>query len=233
MGSDRAEPKALGKHIPMLYTRLNDAGDAFEPQRNVVQSHPGLDGGGSVAADRKGNVYLVWHAPEDTSGGDSGHKHGDGGEEDRRVWVARSRDDGKTFETERAAITKRTGVCACCGLNVIASDDGRVLITFRSATATVNRDIHVLSSSDFGKTFAVAVVDPWKVGKCVMSTAAFALRGQEVLAAWETEEQVRLAPLGAVAADAKVESMPGKAKQRKHPSVAANADGASDRKSVV
>ena len=35
----------------MLYTRLNDTGDAFEPQRNVIQKRVGLDGGGSVAAD--------------------------------------------------------------------------------------------------------------------------------------------------------------------------------------
>jgi hypothetical protein len=39
---------------PMLYTRLNDAGTAFEPQRNVIQSAYGLDGGGAVAADASG-----------------------------------------------------------------------------------------------------------------------------------------------------------------------------------
>jgi hypothetical protein len=243
MGSDRAEPK-VGKSVPMLYTRLNDAGNAFEPQRNVIHGHPGLDGGGSVAADQNGNVYVVWHAPEHANGGEHGHsdaapqlshRDGDKGhvrprghgedEEDRQVWVARSRDDGKTFAPEVAAIPKKTGVCGCCGLNVVAGEDGNVFITFRSATATVNRDIHVLASKDYGKTFEIAVVDPWKVGKCVMSTAAFARRGNDVLAAWETEEQVHLGVLTAGGAKTQPLAMPGPAKGRKHPSVAANSRG--------
>jgi hypothetical protein len=245
MGSDRAEPK-IGKAVPMLYTRLNDAGDAFEPQRNVIQNHPGLDGGGSVAADRNGNVYVAWHAPEHANGGGHGDGHGHGepevshkggetgharpsghgeDEEDRQVWIARSRDDGTTFEPEVAAIPKKTGVCGCCGLNVAAAENGRVFVTFRSATATVNRDIHVLASKDFGKTFEIAVVDPWKVGKCVMSTTAFALRGNDVLAAWETEEQVHLGVIPGKAAPTAPLPMPGPAKGRKHPSVAANARG--------
>jgi hypothetical protein len=243
MGSDRAEPKA-GKAAPMLYTRLNDVGGAFEPQRNVIQNHPGLDGGGSVAADRDGNVYVAWHAPEHANGGGHGHgkdeprvsdKAGDKGharprghgedEEDRQVWIARSRDDGGTFDSEVAAIPKKTGVCGCCGLNVIAADDGRVFVTFRSATATVNRDIHVLASKDFGKTFEIATVDPWKVGKCVMSTAAFARRRGDVLAAWETEEQIHLGVFKGAIATSESLPVPGPPKGRKHPSVAANSCG--------
>ena len=62
MGSKLAEPRAPGKEAPMLYTRLNDDGTAFEPQRNVIQHAVGLDGGGSVAADAAGNVHVAWHA---------------------------------------------------------------------------------------------------------------------------------------------------------------------------
>src|SRR5215469_11546359 len=39
---------------PMLYTRLDDAGDAFEPQRNMMLHSFGLDGGGSIGADSNG-----------------------------------------------------------------------------------------------------------------------------------------------------------------------------------
>src|SRR5439155_417169 len=102
MGSEKAEPKVNGK-APMLYTRLTSTGDAFEQERNVVQKHPGLDGGGSVAADRDGNVYVAWHAPESSDS-----------EQDRQVWIARSHDDGATFDAESAAIPKKTGVCGCC-----------------------------------------------------------------------------------------------------------------------
>ena len=38
MGSDKAEPRGSGGGSPMLYTRLNDAATAFEPQRNIIQS---------------------------------------------------------------------------------------------------------------------------------------------------------------------------------------------------
>src|SRR5262249_28115085 len=41
----------------MFYAQLNDAGTAFEEQRNLMQSTTLLDGGGSVAADGLGNVY--------------------------------------------------------------------------------------------------------------------------------------------------------------------------------
>src|SRR5215831_6040337 len=68
---------------PMLYTRMDSAGRAFEPERNLIQSAWGLDGGGALAADSAGNVYVVWHAPAP----------GAEGEANRRVWIARSTDD--------------------------------------------------------------------------------------------------------------------------------------------
>jgi hypothetical protein len=48
----------------MLFTRLNDAGTGFEPER--------------------GNVYVFWHALVP----------GSEGEQNRRVWQVRSTDDG-------------------------------------------------------------------------------------------------------------------------------------------
>jgi len=62
-GSNKA-PKGPGGN-PMLYARLNDAGIAFEPQRNLITWAGGLDGGGTLAADAKGRVYVFWHAMAD------------------------------------------------------------------------------------------------------------------------------------------------------------------------
>src|SRR5438034_5229778 len=60
-GSGKALPNGPDHSSPMLYARMNDAGTAFEPQRNLMQFTSVLDGGGSVAADDAGNVYVAWH----------------------------------------------------------------------------------------------------------------------------------------------------------------------------
>ena len=257
MGSQKAEPKAAGKSSPMLYTRLNDAGDAFEPQRNVIQRRPGLDGGGSVAADGEGNVYVAWHAPTEAKDesarhphdpkkghvpphakgghGDAehhaqdakkGHAGGGHAEADRHVWVARSGDDGRTFAPEIAANPKATGVCACCGMRIFADAGGRVYVLYRGATEMVNRGMHLLVSNDGAATFEEAKVHPWKIGKCVMSTAAFSGGPGGVVAAWETREQVYFAKFSEHNTDAPTESSaPGTGENRKHPAVACGHDG--------
>ncbi len=60
MSADREAPG-------MIYTRSDGAG-GFESQRNITRSESSLDGGGSVAADDMGNVYVAWHAGHDDSG---------------------------------------------------------------------------------------------------------------------------------------------------------------------
>src|SRR5262249_55744364 len=90
-GSMEARPEGplnpdSGKHgMPMLYARLNESRSAFEPQRNLMLHSFGLDGGGSVAADRAGTVYVAWHGIGETEASGSGKE----GEGRRRVWIAR------------------------------------------------------------------------------------------------------------------------------------------------
>jgi hypothetical protein len=215
MGSDRAVPKIDGKAVPMLYARLNDAGDGFEPQRNVIQKYAGLDGGGAVAADADGNVYVAWHAPRSQAN-----------EADRHVWVSRSRDEGKTFEPETLAIQENTGACGCCGMNITAGSDGRIYILFRSATEQVHRDMYLLASNDQAATFQTIAKDPWNIGICAMSTSGFAPAGDGIVAAWETQNQIRFTrvkPDGLANSD--VSSVPGNGGNRKHPAVAVNKRG--------
>src|SRR5436190_2111959 len=45
----KAMPDSRHKGVPMWYTRLNDSGTAFEPQRDLMQFSASLDGGGSIA----------------------------------------------------------------------------------------------------------------------------------------------------------------------------------------
>src|SRR5262249_40256549 len=54
-------PESGQRGAPMLYSRLNDAHSAFEPERNLMIRTFGLDGGGTIAADRAGHIYVAWH----------------------------------------------------------------------------------------------------------------------------------------------------------------------------
>jgi hypothetical protein len=216
MGSDKAEPRAPGKATPILYARLDDAGTAFEPERNLIQSAVGLDGGDSLGADGAGNVYVAWHAPEP----------GAKGEANRRVWLARSTDEGRTFAPEVTVSPPGTGVCGCCGMRAFCDRQGAIYLFYRSATEVVHRDSYLLVSRDRGTTFQSENLGKWQIGTCPMSSYALAEGGGAVLAAWETDGQVscvradpasgkHAAPLAA----------PGPGQGRKHPVVAANAHG--------
>lgn len=166
--------------VPMLYSRLNDKG-MFEPQRNLMRKTFGLDGGGSVAADAEGNVYVAWH------GQAAGASEGEGG---RRVWLARSSDDGETFAEERAIFDQPTGACSCCGMRLFADSNGNLLALYRSARDVVHRDVYLLASTDRGETFRGKMLHPWEIGACPMSSMFFLEGAHGLLAAWETAEQV-------------------------------------------
>jgi hypothetical protein len=215
MGSKVAEPKGPSGATPMLYTRLNDRQTAFEAQRNVMQSADGLDGGGSLAADAAGNVYVAWHA------------HGEGkGEAGRRVWVARSQDEGRTFARETAAYQEMTGACGCCGMRAFADSRGVVYLLYRAAANFVDRDMYLLSSRDHGRSFRGLRLHQWKLDTCPMSTSTLAQASGRALAAWETSGQVYYAGIDPAASEpGRIIAAPGEGKGRKHPAVAGNAAG--------
>jgi hypothetical protein len=204
---------ALGRS-PMLFSKLNASRIAFEPERNLIHIAYGIDGGGGIAADQQGRVYVFWHAPIP----------GKQGEEFRRVWVARSEDDGRSFEPEQIAWDQATGACGCCSLNAFADQAGRIYVLFRSAQEMVHRDIYLLESSDHGFTFKGSDISKWKVGQCVMSSEAFASGRAGVFGAWETEKQVHFGsinPEAATASDVAVSNDPA---NQKYPSLAMNRD---------
>lgn len=215
MGSKTAEPKGPDGATPMLYTRTNESGKGFEPERNVMRFATGLDGGGSVAADRSGSVYVVWHA---------GDKHQ--GEAKRQVWVARSTDDGRTFSRESPAFAQPTGACGCCGMKAFADARDHVYLFYRAATELVHRDMYLLSSSDHGQDFSGQMVHPWQINACPMSTSSIAEQGNRILITWETAGQVYYA--GVVPGTSKVSApvqAPGTSEKRKHSAVAGNGKG--------
>ncbi|HYN09734.1 MAG TPA: hypothetical protein VES67_20295 [Vicinamibacterales bacterium] len=213
-GSSRATPKTTSGSTPMLYARMNEARTGFEPQRNVLQFAVGIDGGGAVAADARGRVIVAWHA----GGPDSR------GEGDRRVWLAESADDGRTFARERAVSSIETGACGCCGMDGLINARGEMFLLYRSAREVMNRDSYLLASKDAGKTFRTVLLQRWGVGACPMSTYDLVEANGVLLAAWETGGQVQYAR---VDADIQKPTMisPSGAQPRRHPSLAVNARG--------
>ncbi|HMF74375.1 MAG TPA: sialidase family protein [Bryobacteraceae bacterium] len=219
-GSAAATPKGPRNSAPMLYTRLNDAQDRFEPQRNVMTSASGLDGGGTLAADARGNVYIAWHAQGQQDGRPIE------GEEHRRVWMARSPDDGRTFAAERPVSASDLGACGCCGMGAVADEAGHLYLLYRSARETVHRDMYLLVSRDQGGTFQAIAIHPWQVGACPMSTVSLASQDGRVLLSWETAKQVYFATVDSrsMTVDKPI-AAPGEGNNRKHPALAINRDG--------
>jgi hypothetical protein len=216
-GSNRALPKNPFGGSPMLYARSNERGTAFEPQRNLMQQTSALDGGGTIAADRQGNIYVAWHArTEDSGPGESG----------RRMWLARSKDDGATFGAEQPALERNTGACGCCGTRALADHRGTVYVLYRAATEGVERDIYLLTSDDHGGHFQGVSIHPWKVNGCPMSSASLAETGAGVLAAWETQGQVFFCRVDPKSHETSPPIAPaGSRGNRKHPAVAGNTQG--------
>src|SRR5262249_3636280 len=114
---------------PMLYSRWQEERKAFEPERDVMTFTSALDGGGSVAADEQANVYVAWHGKADKSGNEA----------TRAVFVAISKDDGKSFARERQANPEPTGACGCCGMKAFADQQGSLYLLFRAARDGIER----------------------------------------------------------------------------------------------
>jgi len=213
MGSDKAEPVMIRekKATPMMYTRLDDSGKSFEAERNVLTWAAGLDGGGSVAADQKGNVYVAWHAsPPDNKAAEAG----------RAVFVAESHDDGKTFAAEKQANKTRTGACGCCGMKAFTDRAGNLYLLYRAATDVLGRDMTLLARAGRAD-FEQVTLGRWKLPTCPMSSTSLAAADNVTYAAWETQNQVQFANVSSAPLPF---SPPGTGK-RKHPSIAVNKKG--------
>jgi hypothetical protein len=185
-----------------------------------MQHSFGLDGGGSVASDHDGNVYVAWHGIGESEAKGTGKQ----GEARRRVWITKSADGGRSFMTEARAWAEETGACGCCGMKLFVDQRGHVYALYRSATESVHRDIYLLKSTDYGKHFQGRLLHKWEINACPMSSMDFAENGSFVAAAWETGGQVFWARLDDASGSRPV-AAPGESNGRKHPRIAINPAG--------
>jgi hypothetical protein len=201
--------------MPVFFSRFDDAHTAFERQRNIMQYAAGGDGGLSIAADLRGNVYAVWHA----TGSEPGEDH-------RRVYLAHSSDDGGTFSRERPVSPPELGACGCCGMRAAVDSSGTLYVLYRAAAQSIHRDMALLASTDQGRTFRTLFSAPWELNACPMSTAYLSQSGSSELAAWEKAGQVYFAKVDPTSLMSSVPlEAPGLGGKRKHPAIAANKNG--------
>ncbi len=212
-GSNSARPKNPLGGVPMLYSRSDAGRSSFEPERNLMRRTAMLDGGGTIAADREGNVYVAWHGLAEDGGAT---------ETARRMWVARSTDEGATFTPEAPAFERETGACGCCGTRALVDRRGGLHLLYRAATGGSDRDMYLLSSDDHAGHFRGAMIDRWRTNACPMSTAAMADTDAGLLIAWETRGEVYFRRIGRETSQSPAIAPPGGRGDRKHPAIAGN-----------
>lgn len=208
-GADGGHPEH-----PLLYTRSNIAGTAFEEERNLLTRTGHLDGGGSVAVDSAGNVFVAWHgsAPDN-----------DRGELGRAMFVAVSVDGGESFSSETQANPLPTGSCACCSIRAYVDSDDRLRLLYRGANPE-SRDMMLLTSEDAGRSFTMDQVNRWATQACPLSSASMADDGGRLFVVSEVGAFVELARFDPGGDEPRCVTRVS-TEEAKFPSLATNEDG--------
>lgn len=197
----RTNPKYSKLHMPedqkvgffdlkyMLYARLNDAGDAFERERNLAGPTIGFEGVGTILANGKDRVLAFWH----------GQLIPKFDEPSRQIYRALSTDGGKSFSEPEAVTSNVVGACQCCPLSGHWSLDGTIALAFRNSTVNDDdkhtKDSYVMLSKDLGRTFEGTLLDPWEMAGCPGSLGSVTTVRAGTFVAWRTRGVVQMARL--------------------------------------
>jgi hypothetical protein len=196
---------------PLLYSRSPDGGMSFEPRRDLRADTQALDGGASIAASLRGDVFIVWH------GAPAGAEPS---EINRRVYVLKSTDNGRTFAAPKIANADDPGVCACCSLKAFVTPGGELFTLYRAARSMSQRDVVLMSSRDGGSTFQHRDVGRWAINACPMSSFSAMSDGKRTRGAWEAEGKVFTALL-----DTTADALAISEGKSRHPALAINTKG--------
>lgn len=163
-----------------LYSKSIGDGQ-FSPQKDMKGETSGIDGGGSVAANGLGQVFLVWHA----------NTKGKTDEQDRQVFISISKDNGTTFTEEKVISPKYSGASSGCSLKVAASSK-EVMILFRGVSGRrgIDRNIYQLTSRNKGLSFNSRIVEKENSHSCPRSSYAITTGIKDFVRAWDYKDRV-------------------------------------------
>lgn len=157
--------------------RSANMGASFEAP-TIVSDKPASDasfsGFASLGVAPNGDIYAVWLDGRDSASNPPGTFS---------VYLARSRDRGKTFEKN---IRVAMQACPCCRPSLAFGNDGQVVVSYRRVSDEGERDIAVASSAD-GQTFSEPVrvgEDHWKIQACPEAGASMAYSRGVLYIAW-------------------------------------------------
>jgi len=197
---------------PMWYARLAPSARAFEAQRAIGTHVKFLDGGGTVAADPAGHVYVVWHA----AGEEAGEMH-------RAVLVAASNDDGARFAPEKV-FANEGGACGCCGASALVDPAGRLQVLYRAAGGGMHRDATWMTV-DARRALPTVRLQAWELPACPMTTFAIAQAPGTLVGAWMVQQQIYTSDLPPETRTPSAPSAMAGRTPRNHPAIAINAAG--------
>lgn len=197
-------PKLNKTLLTTHYTRSIDGGRSFEPPKRLSSItdqdmsdviHGGFASAaafGTMASAPDGSVHVYWidtrHMKPDS---DSGALYG-----------SASRDDGKTFTTDKQLID--TSVCPCCQLTAVANSKSEIIIgsrrvekdSFRPATVmTLSRsDVVTHERRSIGGA-------PWQINGCPLKPTVVAVHDSKIFAASHNGGEVTPGVIFSVSSD--------------------------------
>jgi hypothetical protein len=127
----------------------------------------------SLAVAGDGRIYVSWlderniHAPKPSQKGEGHHM-----ESNRDLFLAYSRDGGRTFSANRKVASD---VCPCCKTALALASDGGLYLGWRQVLPGDFRHIAVAYSADSGVSFsspAIVSDDQWVIHGCPVSGPA-------------------------------------------------------------
>lgn len=172
--------------LVMYYTRSTDGGRSFEAPRHLhqllaIDQSAFMDGGftsahafGALGVAPDSSVHAIWVDTRTMRSGDTA----------AAAYSAVSTDDGRTFSTERAALSD--GVCPCCQLTVAFDANSNMYLGSRFVTGDGHRNSTVARvgggpTAKFGARVPIGSA-AWKLAGCPLKPTVVAVDGAHVYA---------------------------------------------------